>query len=85
MNYGMAIRAHRAKVANRIHLVLTADCRQRNEVMNMYEPGKRRTVLRTKVETTNTARRPVMREAPLPCQRASFVRIHENSRSRAFQ
>ena len=85
MNHGVAIRADRPKILNRVEAIPLADCRNWNYVMNVNVAHRNASVCGFEIESTYHARLPIMRDAFLPTAAVSLIFVDQNLILYAFE
>jgi hypothetical protein len=80
----MAVRAHGAKIGDRVNLVLFADFGERSQVVNVHNPIGDFSVSRTEREAANLAIRPIPLDAFFAGVPVPLIRIDEDVNHGAF-
>lgn len=85
MQHSMAIRADRTQIFYRVHPILFANFRYRDDMVNMDKPLSNGAIAILKIEATDLARCPVVGQTSLPCIRIPLVYSDKPASLRSFK
>ena len=75
MNHGMAVRAQRDQLVDRVNLIVRSECSQRPDMMNVDKSFPVLTPGFLKIESAALTDGTMIRDTGPPCGRVAFIRV----------